>query len=498
MSVQFAGGFGRGDVGYEVSTNAGATARLATLTIAGHPFTVRQPATSGCPVTLGPTSASFDSTGGSATIKVSTDNTCAWSATTAANWISISVGAAGSGAGAVTYSVAAYSGGATRTATITILGASYQVTQSAAGAPALRFVPVTPCRLVDTRVSGGFGGSRFAAGESRSIAIPSGSCSIPSTAAAYSLNVAVVPAAALAQLALYPAGIPRPETSTLLSPDGRIKSTAAIVAAGTGAAIEAYSSDPTDIVLDINGYFTADSTALQFYPVTPCRLVDTRLANSDLGGPIIPAGGTRTFPIRGICNLPATAQAYAVNVAAVPTGSLGYLTAWPTDVTQPLVASLNAPTGAITANAAIVPAGTDGSINLYANDATHVVIDVNGYFAPASTGGLSFYALAPCRAVDTMLAAGDASLALRSSNCGLSSKAEAYALTATAMPDAALGYLTLWPTGVAQPLVATLNASDGAATSNAALVPAGTAGSIKAYVTNTTRLILDMAGYFAR
>jgi hypothetical protein len=400
--------------------------------------------------------------------------------------------------GSTTYSVAAYSGPGVRTATISILGATYQVAQSAAGATALRFVPVTPCRLVDTRTSGGFGGGRFAAGESRTIAIPGGSCSIPSDAAAYSLNVAVVPAGALGQLTLYPAGISRPDTYTLLSPDGRIKSTAAVVGAGLNAAVEVYSSAETDVVLDINGYFAANYSAFQFYPVTPCRLVDTRLANSDLGGPIILAGGSRTFPIRGVCGLPENAQAYSVNIAAVPAGSLGYLTAWPTGVARPLVASLNAPTGAITSNAAIVPAGTNGSIDLYANDATHVVIDVNGYFAPTGAGGLSFYAVPPCRAADSSLAAGAQTLSPRSANCNLPASAQAYALTATVVPAATLGYLTLWPTDVAQPLVATLNASDGAATSNAALVPAGAGGSINAYVTDVARLVLDLAGYFAR
>jgi len=34
------------------------------------------------------------------------------------------------------------------------------------------------------------------------------------------------------------------------------------------------------------------------------------------------------------------------------------------------------------ANAAIVPAGTDGAINVYVTDRTHVIIDINGYFAP--------------------------------------------------------------------------------------------------------------------
>ena len=53
------------------------------------------------------------------------------------------------------------------------------------------------------------------------------------------------------------------------------------------------------------------------------------------------------------------------------------------------------------------------------------------------------------------------------------------------------------PAGQAQPLVSTLNAFDGSVTSNAAILPAGTGGAIRAFVTNPADLILDLNGYFA-
>jgi hypothetical protein len=58
---------------------------------------------------------------------------------------------------------------------------------------ALRFVPATPCRLVDTRnPNGPLGGPAISGGTARSFTIP-GVCNIPSTALAYSLNLTVVP-----------------------------------------------------------------------------------------------------------------------------------------------------------------------------------------------------------------------------------------------------------------------------------------------------------------
>ena len=268
------------------------------------------------------------------------------------------------------------------------------------------FVPITPCRIADTRnPNGPFGGPTLAGQTSRDFVIPSSACNIPSSATGYSLNVAVVPSGPLGYLTLWPTGQPQPLVATLNS-DGRIKSNAAIVPAGANGAISAFVTDLADVVLDINGYFTNAELA-QFYPLTPCRIADTRNTNGPFGGPSLTAAGTRTFPILSSgCGIPGTAQAYSLNFAAVPKGPLGYLTAWPTGLSQPLVSSLNAPTGTVVANAVIVPAGNSGAVDVYSTDNTDLVIDINGYFAPASASGLSLYTAAPCRVLDSRLPAG--------------------------------------------------------------------------------------------
>jgi hypothetical protein len=265
-----------------------------------------------------------------------------------------------------------------------------------------------------------------------------------------------------------------------------------------------YSTNDTHVVLDINGYFVDDPSALDFYPVTPCRVVDTRGAAGDLGGPALSVGETRSFPIpSSSCGVPSTAQAWSLNFAVVPPGPLGYLTAWPTGQTRPVVATLNALTGAITANAAIVPAGTDGSIDVFTTNATDLVIDINGYFAPTGAGGLSLYNLPPCRVLDsrqppgTPAFSGTKDVNVTGSGCGAPSGAQAYVFNATVIPAVTLGYLTLWPQGQTKPLVATLNAMDGAITNNMAIVPT-TNGSISAFPSNPTHLVLDIFGFFAQ
>ena len=370
----------------------------------------------------------------------------------------------------------------------------------------LQFVPVTPCRVADTRLApGAFGGPALQGQRSRDFAIPESACGIPSTAAAYSLNVAVVPHGGLGYLTVWPAGQTRPVLATLNSVDGRIKANAAIIPAGTNQAISVYATQTTDVILDIDGYFVAaSSTTLAFFPLTPCRVADTRGTNGPLGGPFLSGRLERIFPVlSSSCVIPDTAQAYSLNFAAIPHGGLGYMTVWPTGQSKPLVSTLNALTGTVTANAAIVPAGQQGAISVYPSSDTDLVIDVDGYFAPAQSGPqpLSLYALAPCRVLDTRQGAGAFSgtmaIDVLASTC-LVPSAQAYVFNATVVPlnGQPLGYLTLWPDAESKPVVATLNALDGAITSNMAIVPTLN-GSIDAYATTPTNLVADIFSYFA-
>jgi hypothetical protein len=95
------------------------------------------------------------------------------------------------------------------------------------------------------------------------------------------------------------------------------------------------------------------------------------------------ANSTRSFAIPASgCFVPSTAAAHSVNITVVPDAALGYLSAWPTGAAQPYVSTLNSWDGSVVANAAIVPAGTTGAISIYVTDPTHVILDIDGYFAP--------------------------------------------------------------------------------------------------------------------
>ncbi len=380
---------------------------------------------------------------------------------------------------------------------------------------ALQFIPMIPCRLVDTRPDRG-GSGPIQGGTARTFNLPqlaqsaSPPCASLASAAAYSLNVTAVPHAPLGYLTVWPDGLTRPLVATLNSLDGRIKANAAIVAAGDNQSIDIYATDTTNVVLDIDGYFAPApaSSGLAFYPLTPCRVIDTRNPTGDLGGPYLQDHQERDFPIleATACNIPSSAQAYSMNFAVVPRGGrpLGYLTVWPAGQSQPVVSTLNDLTGTIVANAAIVPAGTGGDIAVYPSSDTDLVVDIDGYFAPPDTGGLSLYTLAPCRELDTRQVGNGQPFSgtlsppvnVAGGPCAISSQAQAYVFNATVVPQGPLGYLTLWPDGQPRPLASALNAIDGSITSNMAIVP-NVNGSIDAYASGTTQLVLDISSYFA-
>jgi uncharacterized repeat protein (TIGR03803 family) len=372
-----------------------------------------------------------------------------------------------------------------------------------------QLVTIPPCRLVDTRPPNG--GGPIPGGTFQTFPIPQeGGCNIPATAAAYSLNVSVVPTGRLGYLTMWPAGIDlRPVVSTLNSPDGRVKADAAIVPAGTNGAVNVYVTDTTNVILDINGYFApVTPSTLAFYPLPPCRVADTRDVSfpQGLGPPSLTGGHERAFPIlnAATCNIPSSAAAYSLNLTVAPHGGLSYLTVWPTGQTRPTVSTLNDALGRTIANGAIAVAGTGSEVSAYATDDTDLIIDINGYFAPAGTGGLSLYAVSPCRVIDTRQVGNGQPFSgtlnppvdVGASICGTPPAAQGYVFNATVVPTGALGYLTLWPDGGARPTVSTLNAADGSVSSNMAIVPS-TNGKIDAYASGITQLILDISSYFA-
>ncbi len=100
------------------------------------------------------------------------------------------------------------------------------------------------------------------------------------------------------------------------------------------------------------------------------------------GSPPLAPYSTRTFPLRSHpnCVIPPEAKAYSLNLLAIPSGPLSFLSAWPAGYPYPYTSFLNSSNGDMVNNAVIIAAGVGGGINVVAGNPTELIVDLNGYY----------------------------------------------------------------------------------------------------------------------
>lgn len=136
-----------------------------------------------------------------------------------------------------------------------------------------------------------------------------------------------------------------------------------------------------------------DSAAdLVFVPVSPCRILDTRVA-----GGMIPATSARDFDVTVVSNYSSQGgasndcgigsagafAAVAINVIAVTPQASGFLTAYPYGTARPAASTVNYTAGSVVSNFAIIKldqGSAASEMTIYSYAQSHVVADVTGYF----------------------------------------------------------------------------------------------------------------------
>ena len=249
----------------------------------------------------------------------------------------------------------------------------------------------------------------------------------------------------------------------------------------------------------ITGTYSFSSvTDNAFEAIAPTRLLDTRSGSS------VGPGATKTLKVAGVNGIPSTAKAVVLNVTATRTTAGGYLTAYPEGSSKPVASNINWTTGATVPSMIIATVGTSGNIKLYNSDGnTHMVVDAMGYFAPSATNGIEMLA-APTRLLDTRtgnglsgkFTAGQRRDLQITGRGGIPATARAVVINLTSTSSDTGGFITAWPTGIAQPNASVLNRKTGDTVANLAIVPIGSGGKISLYnSTGTTHLIGDVVGY---
>jgi len=220
----------------------------------------------------------------------------------------------------------------------------------------------TPTRLVDTR--DGTGAPLGLTNSAAPIQVPvanlpvssalGAATAIPGDVGAVALNVTAVTPTGPGYLTVWPCEDTRPNASNLNFMAGDVIANGVIAPAGDSGVVCAFSSVPTDLIVDLAGWFPGET----FTGVTPTRLLDTREH-----GEKVPTGGTVEVLVRSpAMAVPADAAALSLNVTVTEAEGEGYLTVWPCDVDRPLASNLNFEAGQTIANNVMSTLGASGKV----------------------------------------------------------------------------------------------------------------------------------------
>jgi hypothetical protein len=261
-----------------------------------------------------------------------------------------------------------------------------EISSSTAGA----YVPLTPARITDTRPGSGQANSGATLGSGDSLAVQvTGEGGVPSSGvAAALLNVTVTDTTADSYLTVYPEGATPPLASNLNWGAGGTVANRVVVPVSATGQISVYNDQgSTDVVVDVNGYFTdgtsTPAAASLFTPISPVRVLDTRRTGQTLG-----AGVSLGQDLAGVDGIAANASAVVTNVTATDTSAASFFTVYPGGA-RPLASDLNWGRGQTVANLTVMSLSGTGTIDVYnrAGDAD-LVIDAFGYFVPLSPAPL--------------------------------------------------------------------------------------------------------------
>ncbi len=374
-----------------------------------------------------------------------------------------------------------------------------------------------PARLMETRIGaaptidGQFWqqGARVA-GSVTELTV-AGRGGVAADASAVALNVTITGPVAAGYVTVFPCGSSQPNASSLNFVAGQTISNAVIVQVGTNGSVCLFTLAGTHMVVDVNGYSPSLSS---FRALSPTRLMETRVGEPTTADGqfwqqgMLPAGSVSQLTVTGRGGVPGDASAVALNVTVTGPQAAGYVTVFPCGSAQPTASNLNYQSGQTIPNAVIARVGVGGAVCLFASAASHLVVDVGGYF----TAGSLFSSLVPARLLETRVgevttidgqfwqhgirAAGSVTQLTVAGRGGVPGDASAVALNVTVTNPQAAGYIIVYPCGSPQPTASNVNYQPGQTIANAAVTRVGVGGKVCLFTLVPTHLVVDVNGSF--
>ena len=282
---------------------------------------------------------------------------------------------------------------------------------------------------------------------------------------------------------------------------------AAVNAAGTGP-MSTPSSPLTTSSTGPSSPALAPATATGFTALDPVRLFDTRPSEPQGVIPVVKTryGGPNVLTLRipGIVGVPLSgASAVSLNVTVVDPIDAGFVTVYPCG-DRPSTSSLNFVAGQVVPNAVIAPLSANGDICMFSSVDTHLIADINGWFA----GGSGFTALPPERVFDTRSDEAQGDVAVSKQTYGdlkvkitgaagvPASGVDAVSLNVTVVDPVGSGFVTVYPCGE-RPLASSLNYVTDEVTPNAVIAHLSPEGEVCFYSSVAADLVADVNGWFA-
>ena len=384
-------------------------------------------------------------------------------------------------------------------------------------APDTTYRTVNPVRLLDTRSALPAGVAKLRSGTPIGFQV-AGRGGIPANAVGVTGNLTVTGQTAAGSVTLGPVVGPAPGTSTITAAKGDTLANGVVVPLDRSGRLEAVyngsAGSTTQLLLDVTGYFSADTDGSGYTSTTPTRFLDTRLAGGPTSGAALRSGAPKAVRVGGQTvagvTIPADAVAVTGNLTVTGQTGSGFLALTPTSQASPATSTLNFPRGDTRANNLTVPLGSGGRIwVVYRGGGTaHAIFDITGYYR-AGGNGLRWVPLATASVLDSRTGLGRSGAFVSGSPGsvtvvgagGIAADAAAMTGNLTVVAQTRAGYASLTPTPVGVPGTSTVNFPAGQARANGVVTrldPATGKVSLtyKAARGATTHLLLDVTGYF--
>jgi len=363
------------------------------------------------------------------------------------------------------------------------------VTTGSITTPSSGFTPISAQRAIDTRTGTGTTVGPILRGCTLAVAFPAK----PAGTTAVAVNITTTNSMAQGFITAYPCGTPRPLAAGVQTQVNADIPVMSVVPLGPDGRICLFASVPTDLVVDVMGWFTSSGGA-KFVPESPSRLLDSRLR-----GPLPGPNTVIRVQVTGRAGKPMNATAASVNVVGTEARAGTYVTAYPCGP-RALTSVVNIRPGVDIGNHALVPLDASGGFCLWASNDVHLVVDIDGVFAPT---GQTFQFAQPSRAVDTRQPSANGGRFARNEtrllDLGPASGSAAFVLTV--VDPGAPGHVTVWKPDVSKPspcgVVPTTAVINTPARTNLAafvMVPTDSQGRICVNTFMPTDLVIDMSG----